>query len=76
MSAFSRLLFTKLFRTLSKEIEMKGGGGGDHIHNNEYKNITNNNNNNIQILWKKTMDLGWIKMFSCRPILFYVSYFM
>ncbi len=56
MSIYSRLLFTKGLRTLSKEIE-KG--------KNKYKNITNNNrlillliiiilaNTNIQILLEK-----------------------
>ncbi len=33
-------------------------------------------NNNIQILRgkKRSVNVGWIKMFSCRSILFYVLY--
>ncbi len=47
----------------------------NQIHND------NNNNNNIQILRERDDQLmdyktvGWIKMFSCRPFLFYVLYY-
>ncbi len=45
----------------------------NQIHNNEYKNITNNNNNNNKIHGLARL-VGWIQIFSCRPILLYVLY--